>query len=498
MFDDYLLLENGGNLLLEDGGSIIIALNGIQIFINDVDRSGEIEVDSINYRQTLTKSPSSLSFSIKEVSGRTMPTFGDEVVLKEDEITLFRGIVTERSEAIIGSLMVGFNYVCKDKTQVFDRRLVAKSYSNVQAHEVVQDIVDTFTDGFTFTPPASSPEIETIRFNYEQPSKALQILCQAIGYSWYIDVDDEVQFFSNGDVDAPFQITDDNGMAYWKSISFDRNIIELKNSVFVRGGTFLDTIIEADARDVLVADGEQVQFLQGLQYSNIEVTVDGTPKTVGIDFIHDPADYDCLYNFQEKYIKFREDNKPADGEVVKVFGDANIPLIVQAEDPTSIATYGRYEGVRIDKSINSIDEAETLANSLLNEWRIGSYSGQFKTSSKGLRTGQTISINLPSRGVNDEFLINQITARMSGRRFEYTVYFIKSGQVTFTDIMVGLLERTKKDIVIADNEVVQRITSLFDSLGITDEIVSMTSGSPPYTWEGGANDALWELATWVD
>lgn len=497
MEDDYLLLENGGFLLLEDGGLIILSLNGVQIFVNDVDRSNDIAWESINFRQNLTKSPSTVSFSIKEIPGRSMPTFGDEVVVYEDEVTLFRGIVTERSERVVSGLMVGFDYVCKDKTQVLDRRLIAKAYSNVQAHEVVEDIIDNYTTGFTFVPPASSPEIDTIRFNYEQPSKALQIICQAIGYDWYIDMDDVIQFFPRGDFDAPFQITDENGMAYWNSLEFDRNIIELKNSVFVRGGTFIDNIIEADARDVEVSDGEKIQYLHGLQYSNLQVTVDGTPQTVGVDFINDPADFDCLYNFQEKFIRFREDNKPADGEVVRSFGDAHIPLIVQAEDPTSIDTYGRYEGVRIDKTINSIAEAEMLANTLLAEWRIGSYAGKFRTSSKGLRTGQTIVINVPSRGVNEEFLINQIVGKISGDRFEYTVYFIKSGQVTFTDIMVGLLERQNKDIVIADNEVVQRITSLFDSVALIDEIVSITSGSPPYTYEGGANDTEWDLATWA-
>lgn len=495
--NDFLLLQDGDNLLLEDGGFIILNYTGIQIFVNDVEQSDDVEIDSIQFRQTLTKSPSTLSFSMKKVSGRSIPTFGDEVVLKEDEVILFRGIVTERRDGVVAGLMLGYDFVCKDKTQVFDRRLIAKAYSNVQAHEVVEDIVDNYTSGFTFTPPASSPEIDTIRFNYEQPSKALQTLCQAIGYDWYIDSDDAIQFFPSGDIDAPFEITDDNEKAFWNSISFERNILELKNSVFIRGGTFLDEILEADARDKEEADGEKVIFLQGLQYSDVEVTVDGVPKTVGVDFISDPLDFDVLYNFQEKFIRFREDNKPAVGEIVKVFGNAHIPLIVQAEDPTSISTYGRYEGVRIDKTINSIPEAELLANTLLADWRVGSYAGQFKTFAKGLRAGQSININVPSRGVADEFIINQIVGRMSGQQFEYTIFFIKSGEVTFTDIMVDLISRQRKDIVIADNEVIQRLTSLFDQFGITDELISITSGTPPYTYEGGANDADWNLATWA-
>lgn len=469
----------------------------IQIYINDVDKSAEIENESIALRQTLTKAPGTLNFSIKNVDGRTMPSLGDTVVLKEDSSNIFKGIITERSEAIIKGLLVGFDFVCKDGIQVFDRRLVAKAYQGVQAHEVVEDIVDSFTTGFTFTPPASSPAIDSIRFNYEQPSKALQLLCQAIAWDWYIDENYAVQFFAKGTRSAPFSITDSNQKIAWESLEFDRNILELKNSVFIRGGTFLDSIAEGDARDVEVADGEKVQFLQGLQYSDIEVTVDGTPKTVGIDFIDDPADYDCLYNFQEKYVKFRDDNKPADGDVVKVFGDAHIPLIVQAEDPVSIASYGRYEGIHIDKTINSIPEAEILAGALLEQWRSGSYAGKFRTLEKGLRVGQSITINSTSRGINDSFIINYILGKMKGNdRLEYSCQFIKSGDVNFTDIMVMLLGKDRRDLVIADNEVIQRITSLSDSLGVSDEIVSLTKNSPPYTYEGGINDGEWNLATW--
>jgi hypothetical protein len=455
----------------------------IAILINSVDRSSEIENDSVIFQQSVTKEPSTLSFNIKKSSSKTIPVLGDEVLLQEDGDNIFKGTITERKEVIIDGLLIAFEFGCKDGLHDFDRQLVKKAYNGVDAVSVAQDIVDSFTSGFTLDAPASGPVIDTIRFNYEQPSKAMQALCDAIGWDWYIDADDVVHFFAAGAELAPFSITDDNGKAAFGSLEFDGNILELKNVVYVRGGEYEDAVSESDALDKYIADGTQVTFNLGYRYNNVEVSVNGSAKTVGVDFIDDPADFDCLYNYQEKLIRFRDDNKPTSGQTVKVFGNALIPLIVQAQDDASIAAYGRFEGIQIDQSINSIAEAESVASELLSKWSAGSYEGKFRTLEKGLRAGQYITINSTLREVNDSFKINQITGKMKGYdRFEYSVQFIKSGQVTFTDMMVGLLSLQKKNITISDDEVIQRLTKMSDAVGIADELVSITKTSPPYKY----------------
>ena len=235
-----------------------------------------------------------------------------------------------------------------------------------------------------------------------------------------------------------------------------------------------------------MADGTQVAFNLAYRYNNVQVTVNGVAKTVGVDFLNDPADYDCLYNFEEKLVKFRDDNKPSASQVVKVFGNAYIPLIVQAADDASIAAYGRREGIEINKSITSLEEAELLAQSLIDKWREGSKEGQFKTRETGLRVGQTITINSTILGINDSYKINRITGQLNDHdSFEYTVQFIKSGEVTFTDMMVELIGKDKDNIVISDNEVLQRLLSISDTFGMTDEIVEVKKSSAPYTYFNG-------------
>lgn len=408
---------------------------------------------------------------------------GQEITLTEDEETLFKGTIVQRDDEVIGGLLLGVKITVKDGLHKFDALLVNKAYNDTTAVAVVQDIVDNFSTGFTLEAPATSPSVSSIRFNYELPSKCLQAIAQQIGWDWFIDSDDVVHFFAKGDKVAPFEVTDDNGMLIYNSLSFSSDILQLKNSVFLRGGEYLDDVSEADALDKYTADGQQVVFNIGYKYSDVQVSINGVAKTVGADFLDDAASYDCLYNFQEKLIRFREDNKPTVGQIIKVFGNVYVPLIVQSEDSDSVTQYGRREGVKIDKTITSVLEAETACSAILDEWSQGSYEGSFKTREKGLRAGQMITINSASFGVNDTFKINRIRGKMNGHdSFEYEIQFIKSGNIDFTDIMVDLLGKEKKNLTIADNETVQRLRKFTDELEATDELISFTKTNGPYIY----------------
>jgi len=455
----------------------------ISVTINAVDKSDEIDQDSLGYQGAVTKDPSTLSFVINKVPGRSLPALGAVVIASEDGDRFFKGTIVERDDAVVSGLLIGTKFTCKDGIHAFDSLLVSKAYNDTDAAAVAQDIVDNFASGFTLDATAGSPAVKSIRFNYEQPSKCLQMLAQQIGWDWYIDPYDVIHFFPEGAESAPIEVTDDNGKAIYNSLSFSSNIVELKNSVYLRGGEYLDDVSEANALDKYEADGQQVVINIGYKYNSIQVKVAGVAKTVGVDNIDDPADFDCLYNFSEKLIRFRDDNKPTSGQLVKVFGNVYIPLIVQAEDPVSIAQYGRKEGIEIDKTITSVLEAETASTAILDKWSSGSYEGSFKTREKGLRAGQAVKITSASFGVDDTFKINTIRGQMSGNdSFEYTVLFIKSGDYNFTDIMVDLLGRDRLNITISEYEVIQRLKKFADDFGMVDEIIAFTKTTGPYKY----------------
>lgn len=452
--------------------------------INTVDKSSDVDWTSVQKTEGLTREADTLGFLIKKTPSKTVPALGSSVELFDGATLIFGGTITERNEYNIGGILLGYNFKCKDKTHDLDRQLVVKAYENQTAEYIVKDIISTFTTGITDTNVSTTtPTLGSVKFNYEQPSQCFKKIADIIGYDWYVDYTGDVHFFDSSLIPAPFEINDEDGKLEWQTLTFDRNIIELKNSIVVRGGEYKSTISEANVVDTYTADGTQRVFTNIYRYSNVQVKVAGVAKTVGIDNIDDPADYDCLYNFQEKAIKFPEASKPTAAQVVKVFGDAYIPLIAKVRDQISITAYGLSEHVEIDKTIVSISEAEALAKGLLDKWNEGSSEGYFKTTESGLLTGQTIKINSTIYGVNQSYKITRITGRTrSNSSIEYTVNFVSSGEYNFTDIMIDLISKGRRNVDINANEVLQRLELFDESIGATDSLGTPSKTTGPYLY----------------
>jgi len=470
----------------------------LQLKVNAIDRSSSIKWDTLTKTEGLTKQPDTLSFAILKTPSKTIPSLGDTIELFEDSIKIFSGILAERSEQVEGGLLQGYFLNCKDHTHTLDRKLAVKNYTSQTARAIVLDLIATFASGFTTTNvPLSTPIIPSIKFNYEPLSKALEKLATLIGWDWYVDYDKDIHFFQSSTQAAPFNLDDTSGNFEWQTLRFDRNILELKNSIFVRGGEYKTTISEANAVDKYIADGTQRVFTQIYRYTNIAVKKNSTTLTVGIDNITDPATKDILYNFQEKAIKFRDDNKPANGDTIKIYGDAHIPLIAKVQDSASIAAYGEYQHLIVNKTITSVLEAHAYAKAELAKWAEGAYEASLRTTRTGLSTGQQITINSTLRGITKTFKINRITGKARGSdHMEYDIYLLASGETTFTDMLEALLAKDRENIDVSDNEVLQRLESLADTVAL-GETLTPTKDSPPYKWgAGSSNDWRWNFATW--
>lgn len=449
--------------------------------INSIPRT-DIDQTSVRYKNTLSKAPATLSFAIR--GNGSIPSIGQSILVQQDGSNFFKGTITERSEYVINGLKVGYKFKALDGYYELDRRLVVKAYNNTTVGDVVTDIVNNYTTGLTLDIPASTPSIRTVRFNYEQPSRCLKKLMNSIGWDWNISPNDVVSIFAPGENAAPYEINDTNGKTIFGSLKFDATIIDLANIVYVRGGEYEDPIAESEAVDRYESNGIDQTFPLVYRYANTEVTVNGVAQTVGIDFIDEFTDgFDVLYNFQEKLVRF-PDGTLSSGDVVRVFGDAKVPLIVQGEDSASLVEYGAREFIEINKNITSIPEAELLANSLLEQKRVGSRDAVVRSYEIGWEVGQTATVNSTVFGkVNDQYKINSVTATMHDHEnFVFSIDLIKSSQTTFTDIMLSLIGREKDNITIASNEVLQRFRKVSDQFDLSDEITAIIKTTGPYAY----------------
>jgi len=448
------------------------------IKIATVDRTSKVDWRSLNLNRAITNQIDTLTFDIKRKTGADYkPALNDDIELFDDAAKIFGGKIVEMDETVDAARLETVSVLCKDHSFEFDRKRVVKVYETpafTTYGAVVNDIIANFTSGFTNTGVNSPVPFNYMRFNYEQPTKCLQQLAEQIGYDWWIDADKVVHFKAKFIETSPFNLTDTNGKYYFDSLKIRKSLKNLRNTIFVRGGEFKG----ASFTEVLVADGTEKVFKQGYRYSaippatSIVVKKGGVTQSVGTDNIHDPTAFDVLYNFAEKAVKFRDDNKPAASVTVEVTGLPHIPVIIRTRDNTSVAQFGEHEHKIIDKSINSKDGARDRAAQEIIQWASTINEGEFITKESGLDAGQKINIQSTLRNIDTNYVISRITTKMkSPSDFVHHVVLMSTQVFGMVEFLQNLLIQKDKEIQINENEVLDRIETAMETVVITEAFV---------------------------
>lgn len=320
---------------------------------------------------------------------------------------------------------------------------------------------------------ADSPFLGSVKFNYEQVSDVIKQVADAVGNDWYIDPDRDLYFYQPASIPAPFNLTDTSQNFVWNSLKIKKDASTIKNQVYVRGGEYQGSSTDFD----VITDGTALNYRSPYRIKNLTVFVDSgggfVQKTVGIDNIDDPASFDCLYNYQEKNLKFKTATKPANGNTLRMTGNPMIPVIVKKGDPTSIAANGIYEYVIIDKQIITQQAGRDRATAELRNYRSALTEGGFTTDTSGLRAGQSISITIAARDIADTYLIQSVVFHTkSPTEFLYDISLVSTRTFGIIEYLLGLLRNDRKQIVINDDEVVDLVQEIVEEITVTDAWVT--------------------------
>jgi hypothetical protein len=370
-----------------------------------------------------------------------------------------------------------------------DKHLLVASYTQKNVNYIINDIKTRFLNaGYDIT-NVNCTTVVDVQFNYVLVSKVLQQLADMTGYDWYVDELKKIYFFLKQSLTAPFGLTDTNGNYYYNSLILNNDIKSMRNSITVRGGTYLGNLMS----EKINADGIQTTFLQAYAYSTVFVKVATVTQTIGIDGIDDPTLFNCLYNFTNQSVIFPLATTPTVGQSVEVGGYPNIPVIVKLKDSVSVNTYGEFEFLIVDNTLTSKASAIARAQAEINQYGATLNQGSFDTKSTGLDVGQAITIQSTIRGVNDTYIINKIVSKLTnGQEFKHSIVLITSKQYGVIEFFEQLFMGLQKQVTINPNEVLDFITELDDTFGITDATPTASYTSGPYVWD----TALWGFSVW--
>jgi len=450
----------------------------ISFTINGVERKNKILEGSLKIDNIMTNRRDVCNFIVATHSGDTYkPSLGQEVIVIDNGTRIFAGVIT-----LITSSPTGYGYVthqvqCQDYTRLLDRRLVPDSYENMTVNEIIADMQSRyFPAGFTIANVDADVEIGYIAFNYKPVARCLEELANLINYDWYVDYNKDLHFFAKESQLAPFDVNDGDGSYVYDSLVIRTDNSQIRNSIIVRGGEYLGDTFTGE----LEANGTDFVFPMPYKFSDFFATLTGDPLNIGRDYQDLPDDYDALYNFDEKILKFKEEDKPSSGSNIIFGGKPNLPVIVKVRSATDISTMsateggdGVYEHLIVDKSINSKEGARQRARAEILTYAETLTEGEFMTFNSGLKAGQRITINSTSRGISEDYIINQVTITQHSKdTFKYNVSLITTKTFDLIDVLRGLLFATTKNVEIKQGEVIDLVESFEESVAVAETVTA--------------------------
>ena len=461
------------------------------------DISSAVQWGSIDAISVLTKERGTLKFqiTITPTSSTQVPDIGDTITLTDDSGVIFGGTTTQVEKTIIGGAgaLLQAQITVTDYGYSLDSKLVKAAYQNMDPADIVADIITRFAPtGIDYTTHVQRAgfTIKTISFNYEPVTKCIEALSRQIGWDWYIDPAKAVHFFfattmsGSSEYDpAPVTLDDNTGQINWSTLDVSLDITNLKNSIYVVGGSYAKEFTDTSTPDIYTTVSGQLVYQIAYKYTgSFFVTLDGVQQSIGIDQQDDPDLFEVMYNGTGPFVKFTAD--PGAGHTLKVYGFAQIPIVAQRSDTTSIATYGEYQDSIIDSQISSVQEAQERAAAELVQFGHPVYDVKFDTLATGVRVGQTVLLNSDKFGVsNYPLIVKRVEARgHTPSKLIYSIEAIGSDKVTFTDVMLQLLQRQNADANIDPSSVLQILLDIADDVDATDDVTIAATG-PHYVYD---------------
>jgi hypothetical protein len=465
--------------------------------IDAIDRTNLIEKDSIRKTDNLEESRDTLTFRTLKYQDRGfIPEINQEVELDIDGIKEFGGVIVEVSKKIIAGGIVQYDVICGDYTHYLNRLLVLDRYTDKTVAEIIEEVIDKYADDFTYTNVNCDVSITSVAFNRLTVTACLDKLAKDTNHFWYVDYEKDIHFFPRNENPAPFTVTDTNGNYIQGTLELTDDISQMRNTVYVRGAEERGE----ERSETYLATADQITFPLANKFADRpEVTVDGSPMTVGVDYLHPEESFDCFWNFNEKYIRFKSDTKPDTDDEVIITGIPLFPIIVRIIAPDSVSEYGYYEFFKEDKTISTRQEAMLYAKSQLESYKDGIIEGQFETNTPGLRSGQLLTIQSDTLDIDETFLIQAVQFKMlSEDKGHYVVKLATMRTIGIIQVLQDLIRF--REIREFDPDALLSFIEILDTCGATDSIEAIeTFDTQDYYWadvESGQQEGFWNLATW--
>ncbi len=437
----------------------------------------KVQKNSLSYSDTLNDR-TTCSFVVVD------PVFeigiGMEVKVQDDVDSIFAGTVDSVTET--GDKTNYVSVACVDFSQLIDKRIIANSYENKLAGDIVRNFITTVfaEEGITEGNVQNGPVISKAVFNYDNGNIGMNYLADTTGFNWEINDLKQLNFFDRATYTAPFALTDTSHNFHGLTVKKSRS--DYRNRQYVRAGTDITSEIALE-KPTPKPDGVSKSFVVRLpiaQKPRIFVNAVEVPASdIGVNGLDTGKKYYFSYNSNV----ITQDNSVTtllDTQVLTVTYKGLYPLLVVAESPGQVTSRkaieggsGVHENIIQESNLDTRQAALEFAQGKLEKYGIIPKTVTFNTYSKGLKAGQLLSITNTKHNLSGTFLIDSVSARNDGVLTRYSVRCLDGASIGGWEQLFKTLLHGNKKLVIRENEVVVRLLTFADefiNLGMEDEM----------------------------
>jgi hypothetical protein len=389
-------------------GTVTMTINGTTI---DLD-AGSIQIDRyIGQRSTG-------SIVLTDPTGTFHAAQGNAVQIWDANGNLvFGGVVTADVEKRVpGSVVLRHSMQVADYCYVADKRICAKSYTNMTCGAIVADLVANYLasegvttqSGATITP---GPTLTSAVFNYIPVSQALDALAESAGYWWNIDNYKQLYFQPYAALPAPWSFDGSQAITETSQVTIANGLY--RNSQIVTGGT--DTT--ATMTETRQGDGKTRAFTLSYDMgpNAPTITLNGVAQTVGIK----GATGSQWYWLQGDPVIAQDPSGTvlAATDTLSITYQGQYAFIFVATDSAQVTAQQTVEGggsglvesvTQVPTSSTAAAAAET-ASAKLQKYAQGGTMLEFSTKTPGLAEGQILIVNLPDHNlIGQQMLIEHV------------------------------------------------------------------------------------------
>lgn len=436
-----------------------------------------VEKNSLNYNDALNER-TTCSFTIIDPADEI--DVGMEVFVQEDADIIFAGSIDSVSEQ--GDKVNYVSVSCVDFSQLIDKRVIANSYEDELAGDIVRDFLTTVFDeeGITAGNIQDGPVISKAVFNYPNGNVGMNYLADVTGLNWEIDNLKKLNFFDRSTYTAPFALTDISHN--YKDLSVKKSRSNYRNRQYIRVGT--DTSAEiALEKPTPKPDGVSKTFVVRLPIAlkpRLFINaVEVAPTDIGVNGL----DKDKKFYFTYNSNTITQDNSQTillDTQVLAITYKGLYPLLVVADSPGQVNARkvieggsGVHENVIQESNLDTRQAAMDFAQGKLEKYGIIPKVVTFSTYDKGLKAGQLLSITNTKHNLSGTFLIDSVSGRNDGILTLYSIRCLDGASVGGWEQLFKTLLQGNKKLVIRENEVVVRLIFFSDNfinLGMEEEM----------------------------